>query len=65
MVTIKVYGVSGRLVKTLSDEVYGFGRHSVAWTGEDAQGIEVGAGIYFVRLEADTFVDARKMLLIE
>ncbi|MEZ5063469.1 MAG: FlgD immunoglobulin-like domain containing protein [bacterium] len=50
-VSVRVYDVSGRLVRDLLDELRPAGRHAIAWDGRDDAGSETAAGIYFLRLE--------------
>lgn len=50
--TLAVFEVTGRRVATLFDSVAERGHHDVSWDGRDAHGSAVGAGVYFVRLEA-------------
>jgi len=52
-VSLKVYDVSGKPVRTLVDESLGAGRHSVLWNGEDESGRPVASGVYVTRLEAE------------
>jgi hypothetical protein len=63
-VTLQVYGVDGRLVKTLLDEVRPSGHHWQVWGGEDDSGRPVGQGIYFVRMQAGHFRDTKKMMIL-
>ncbi len=51
-VTLKVYDISGRLVKMLLDEEMEAGHYQAIWDGRDEIGKEVANGIYFFRLEA-------------
>jgi hypothetical protein len=52
-VTLRVYNVAGRLVQELvRSSSQPAGSYEVIWDGRDAGGAGVGAGIYFVRLEA-------------
>ena len=64
LVTLRVFNVSGRMVMSLTDQVWPAGRHSATWTGEDATGNTVGPGIYFVRIEAGDFTDTKKMIIL-
>ncbi len=52
-VRLAVYGLDGRRVRTLVDEALPAGPHEVTWDGRDGTGSEAGAGVYFVRLEAN------------
>ena len=50
-VTLAVYGLDGRRVRTLLDGAVGAGPQSVSWDATDDQGRGVSAGLYFYRLE--------------
>jgi hypothetical protein len=65
-VYLRVYDVSGRLVKTLQDgaSLEG-GVHRVVWSGDDDRRTPVAAGVYFYRLEAGTFLQTRQMVLLK
>jgi triacylglycerol esterase/lipase EstA (alpha/beta hydrolase family) len=52
-VTLGVYGIDGRLVRSLSRGVRPAGRQALEWDGRDERGARVGAGVYFVRLATD------------
>ncbi len=62
---LAVYDASGKLVRTLVDGVTGYGTHRVEWDGTDNLGNSVGSGVYFYRLEAGKFQQARKMVLLK
>ncbi len=65
-VTLRVYDVAGRLVRTLVDDDHSpAGRAEVAWDGRDDRGASVASGVYFYRLEAGSFVSTRKMVLLK
>ena len=50
-VIIRVYDLTGRLVKVLADLVEPAGRHSVNWDGTDLLGRIVASGIYICQIE--------------
>lgn len=65
-VTLRVYDVAGRLVRTLVNEIQSptpDGR-VVTWDARNERGGEVASGIYFYRLHAPGFTETRKMLLL-
>jgi hypothetical protein len=65
-VTLQVYDMSGRLVRVLvQDENFPPGRHEVAWMGRDEMGRLAAAGVYFYRLQADTFLETQRMTLVK
>jgi hypothetical protein len=52
-VSIRVYSIDGRLVRTLVDGEYTVaGSHEVRWNGMDGSGNRVSSGIYFVKTTA-------------
>ena len=63
-VTLAVYDVSGRLVKTLVDRNMKADFYHVAWDGRNDGGRMVASGIYFYRLRAGSFVQSHKMILL-
>jgi parallel beta-helix repeat protein len=63
-VTIVIYDVLGRRVKTLVDAPRGAGEYAVRWDGRNDRGATVAAGIYFYRLAADRKMVARKMIFV-
>jgi hypothetical protein len=64
-VTLGVYGVSGRLLRTLVDEgERPEGTQRCDWDGRDAAGERVGAGVYLVRLEAGGWNVTEKLVLL-
>ena len=65
-VSLRVYSVSGRTVRTLADGVVqGPGRMEVTWDGSDDDGRPVASGVYFYRLEADGDALCRKMIMLK
>ncbi|UCF78029.1 MAG: T9SS type A sorting domain-containing protein [Candidatus Eiseniibacteriota bacterium] len=64
-VTLRVYDVSGKLVKTLVQGTADPGRHTVLWRGEDERGKPVASGIYVYTLEAGGMSASRKMVLLK
>jgi hypothetical protein len=64
-VTLSVYDVAGRLVRTLDDAEREAGPHSVVWDGTDDGGLGVGSGVYFCRLESDEILETRSMVLLK
>jgi len=63
-VSLRIYDVSGRLVKVLAEGNHMAGRHEVAWNGENSNVMPVASGLYFYRLVAGDFVQTKKMVLL-
>jgi hypothetical protein len=64
-VRLKIYDVSGRLVRVLLDENRLAGRGNVIWNGVDDTGRIVASGVYFCRMTAGPFQETRRMLLLK
>ncbi len=64
-VTLGVYDLAGRLVQVVARGDYPAGSHSVRWDGRDASGREVASAVYICRLETETGVLTRRMLLLK
>jgi len=63
-VTIQVYDVTGRLVRSLLAGNTAGGMHRVVWDGKDPQGNSLSSGIYFVQISAAQFTLTRRMLMM-
>jgi hypothetical protein len=63
-VSMRVYDVSGRLVRTLVDGHQSEGSRSVTWDGTGDRGQSVASGIYFYRMSAPGFTETKKMVLL-
>jgi hypothetical protein len=64
LVSLTVYDVGGRLVRTLTDQRWTAGRHSVVWHGDDEWGSPVASGVYMILMEAGDFTDTKKMMVL-
>ncbi|OFV83547.1 MAG: hypothetical protein A2W26_10225 [Acidobacteria bacterium RBG_16_64_8] len=51
--TIRIYDARGRLVRSLSDDLWlqGPGAHGYPWDGGGENGLEDSPGLYFVRAD--------------
>jgi hypothetical protein len=61
-VRIGIYDVAGRRVTELIRGMSAPGWRDVVWSGLDSDGQRVGAGVYFVRFEAGTVRETRKVV---
>ena len=53
-VTIKIYSVNGRLLRTLTDASASRGANETHWDGRDETGVRCANGVYFYRVIANT-----------
>ena len=64
VVGLRIYDVSGRLVRTLVEGPRLQGQHRIPWDGTDRAGRPVASGVYFARLTAGPFRQTRSLVLI-
>lgn len=65
VVSVKIYDVAGRLVRTLFSESQEPGYYRVFWNGKDDLGKAVTSGIYFHHLKAGEFTAMRKIAIMK
>jgi ligand-binding sensor domain-containing protein len=63
-VTLVIYDMLGRRVRTLVDQCQQTGRYAVIWDGRNDQGQMVSSGTFLYQLRAGTFVQTRRMALL-
>jgi flagellar hook assembly protein FlgD len=66
-VSLKLYDMSGRLVRTLLEtKAQGLepGAYDLLWDGKGDRGMKLASGVYFYRLEAEDFQASKKLVLI-
>jgi len=61
---LDVFDVSGHRVRSLLEAWREAGSHTVHWNGADDAGHPVGSGVYTYRLEAGTYGQSRKLVLV-
>ncbi len=62
-VTIDIYNVLGRKVRSLVDAEQAAGSYRIEWNGTDENGRSVASGVYLYRFQAGDAVQTKKMLL--
>jgi flagellar hook assembly protein FlgD len=64
-VTIQVYDVAGRLIRTLVDDERPAGVQKVQWHGVNDHGDRVASGVYFFVMRANGFKDVKKAVFLK
>jgi hypothetical protein len=59
-VSIKVYDIDGKLIKTLVNKKLSKGNHSVVFDGSN-----LSSGIYFYQFKTDSLTETKKMILVK
>jgi hypothetical protein len=63
--TLTIYNLLGQEVRTLVNDLESAGMKSVMWDGRDNHGRTVASGVYLYRLQAGSYVQTRKMLMLK
>ena len=64
-VTLSVYDLLGKQIKTLINQSQDAGRQIVMWDGTDDVRRQVSAGVYLYRIQTGEFTQTRKMLILK
>lgn len=59
-VNLSIYEITGRLVKTLINNEMHPGKHTTTFEAGD-----LSSGIYFYRLQANSYIEVKRMMLIK
>jgi hypothetical protein len=63
-VSLVVYDITGRTIKTLTDKTLSAGLYSISWNGKGDDGVDVASEIYFYRLTVTGKSQTRTMTLL-
>jgi len=64
-VSVTIYDIQGRFVKTLINYTADPGRYSVTWGGTNDLSQLVSGGVYLYRIQAGDYLQTKKMLLLK
>ncbi|MBL8029115.1 MAG: T9SS type A sorting domain-containing protein [Fibrobacteres bacterium] len=64
-VTLVIYDMSGRQIKTLVNSMRSAGFNKVIWNAKSDQGTSVATGIYVCRMQSGKFVTQRRLILLK
>lgn len=65
MAAIEIFDICGRQVKTLVNDYYHAGEHTIFWDSRNNSGEEVASGTYLYRLKTDAKNIVKKMALLK
>ncbi len=63
-VSLKVFNVTGQVVRELASGKQKAGFYNAVWDGKDGSGRSVSSGIYFYRLDAGGFTKTNKLVVV-
>ena len=64
-VMIQVLDVRGTVIRTLVDAIVDAGYHEVVWDGRNTTSEPLPSGVYIIRFRAGSFVQQRKMMMLQ
>ena len=64
-VEIKIFDITGRLVRTLISEQQEFGSHQILWDSRNESGQTAASGLYFYQIRFENSFLSSKMLLLK
>lgn len=62
-VSLRIFDVTGRHIRTLVTGDVCSGAHTVVWDGRNESGMKVSPGVYFYKLETEDFTATKKLIL--
>lgn len=65
LVSIKIYDILGREVKSLLNEEMKAGSYVINWNGDDNSNNKLASGNYFLRITSGTYTNTIKMMLLK
>lgn len=64
VVSLNVYDIAGKLVRTVESGIKAAGSHLTTWDGRDQGGRQVANGVYLYRLTAGDYTATRKLTIV-
>lgn len=64
-VRLQIFDITGRQVNVLVNNTQEAGWYDLHWSGQDARGVDLAAGMYFARIEAGAYSEVIKMLYLK
>ena len=65
LVTLEIFDILGRQVRTLVNEVEAAGSYQIVWDGRTADSKPAGSGVYFYRLRSGNLSKTERMVLLK
>ncbi len=62
---LRIFDVSGRVIRTLVDENMPAGDYQRTWDGKNDRGDRVASGVFFYQLDAPGFSSAKKIVILQ
>ncbi len=63
-ISLKIYDITGKLVKTLANGMYEVSSYRMKWNGMNENGVKVAPGIYYCKLKTEHYSSTNKIIMI-
>jgi len=63
-ISLKIYDMTGKLVKTIANGMYKASSYRMKWNGMNENGIKVTPGIYYCKLKTEHYSSTNKIIMI-
>jgi len=63
-VELKIFDVTGRQVKALVSDKQSPAHYEIIWNGQDNEGLRCASGIYFIRMNSESFSANERLILL-
>ena len=63
--SLRVYDLMGREVRTLVNGLQTAGYHEILWNGMNDKGEQVAAGLYLYQMKSEGLTKTKKMVLLK
>jgi len=64
-VKIEVFDINGMHITDLANNHQNPGTYTITWNGKNDRGVSVSSGVYYFRIQAGSFVQTNKMMLMK
>ncbi|MCL1827264.1 MAG: T9SS type A sorting domain-containing protein, partial [Candidatus Cloacimonetes bacterium] len=64
-VKLSIFNIKGQLVKTIVNEPFKAGQHNVTWNGLDSNNQTVSSGLYFYKIDTESFTAIKRMIMLK
>jgi ELWxxDGT repeat protein len=64
-VSIQIFDIEGRLIKTLANEQMPAGVHQITWNATNENGSAVANGMYYLKLNVGNYTETKKLSVIK
>ena len=63
--SIVIHDIMGKKIKRILSGNHMTGQNSIQWDGTNNKGETVSAGVYFFSIEAEGYLETKKMILLK